>query len=244
MLKNSFFMSKDLSWILKLLWEYALIIGLFLTFFLLSTLSAGAQTADIAGSVILEPSNRSPSGISVGGYRSFGGGSDDGESSTTGILIWIEDKNKNTDYTERDTGTQVLDQVDKQFSPRLMAVRVGDSVRIKNSDPLYHNVFSLSKTKRFDVGRRSPNDYEDVVFDKPGVVDVFCDIHSDMHAVIRILPENTVTWMKLDENGSFIFEDIPVGEYLIHFLALEDREQRLEVSVNSTEPISLGTIRL
>ena len=153
-------------------------------FFLFNAQGARAQTALIEGRVVLETSENNLTDVTIGGYQSFSSGTaNETDAASGGVLIWLEDKNQGQVYQteESSENLQVLDQVDKRFSPRLIAVRIGESVRIKNSDPVYHNVFSLSKTKRFDVGRRSPKDYEDVLFDKVGIVDVFCDIHHSLH---------------------------------------------------------------
>lgn len=218
--------------------------------YLLSWLAAvspvSAQEVLIEGTVELEPVQATTSNhISGYGHRTtFAGEQSETDVEASSILIWLEDKNSGTEYESTVDTVRVLDQVNRRFEPRFIAVRAGDFVRIKNSDPVYHNVFSLSKTKRFDVGRRSPKDYEDVVFKKAGVVDVFCDLHSNMHAVIRVLPEGTVTWKQLDGSGSFRFEKIPEGEYTLHFFALGNRAESIDLNAVGKAKITLGKIRL
>ncbi len=221
-----------------------ILISLFCCLFSLPTVSA--QFVDIEGTVQLFKTQTKSSTSVMGGYQTntLNARNDNADSSSDAILIWLVDKDNNSSYADEDTELQILDQVDKQFQPRLMAVKAGDSVRIKNSDPLYHNVFSLSKTKRFDVGRRSPQDYQDVTFDTAGVVDVFCDIHSNMHAVIRVLPKQTVAWQKLKGSGKFIFKNIPKGDYSLYFFALNEQTQSLDINAVDTENIVLETIRL
>lgn len=218
------------------------VIGMF--FCLLWVSTASAQQVDIEGTVRLEGLQTSI-GSAAGGYQTFGSNVEKTEtdSASDDILVWLVDKNPETSY--RDTeNLQILDQQNKRFHPRLMAVRAGNRVRIKNSDPVYHNVFSLSPAKRFDVGRRSPRDYQDVTFDKAGVVDVFCDIHSNMHAVIRVLPRQTIAWQKLESDGTFLFRDIPEGEYTLHLLALGNRKEKLNVKAVAAKKIILDTISL
>ncbi|MEX2368630.1 MAG: hypothetical protein WD510_03900 [Balneolaceae bacterium] len=226
-------------------------IGLFLGFMAClgsCVLPLQAQNVVIEGTVILERPQSAPGRVNIGGYQSLTPGSASSEAGTASdhILVWLVNNDQEASYVARDTALQVLDQVNKRFRPRLMAVRVGDSVRIQNSDPVYHNVFSLSKTKRFDVGRRSPKDYEDVEFNRVGSVDVFCDLHSNMHAVIRVLPEQTVHWIKLEGSGRFRFEDIPKGEYTVYFFAIGSSEAKIEVPATDemTDIITLETIRL
>lgn len=219
-----------------------IVIGVFCCLLWVSTVSA--QHVDIEGTVRLEGLQTNP-GSAGAGYQTYGSNTDKAEadSASDDILVWLMDKNPEASYRDTDN-MQVLDQQDKRFHPRLMAVRAGNRVRIKNSDPVYHNVFSLSPAKRFDVGRRSPRDYQDVTFDKAGVVDVFCDIHSNMHAVIRVLPRQTIAWQKLESDGTFLFRDVPEGEYTLHLLALGNRKKKVDVKAVAAKKIILDTIRL
>jgi plastocyanin len=77
-------------------------------------------------------------------------------------------------------------QKDKQFVPVTLKIKVGDSVNFRNEDPFYHNVFSLSDTKSFDLGSFPKGQFKTVVFNKAGKVDVECAIHPDMHLVIEV----------------------------------------------------------
>jgi plastocyanin len=77
-------------------------------------------------------------------------------------------------------------QKDKQFVPDTLKIKVGDSVNFENEDPFYHNVFSLSDTKNFDLGSFPKGQFKTVVFDKAGKVNVECAIHPDMHMVIEV----------------------------------------------------------
>ena len=83
-------------------------------------------------------------------------------------------------------GRAVLDQRNEAFVPYVLAVTVGSTVDFPNSDRVYHNVFSLSKPRRFDLGRYPKGRSRSVRFDQPGVVRVFCEIHSHMNAFILV----------------------------------------------------------
>lgn len=102
-------------------------------------------------------------------------------------------------------------QKDKRFVPTVLAVQVGDTVSFPNLDPFFHNVFSYSKVKRFDLGRYAEGKSADVVFDKPGVAQVFCEIHSTMRAYIHIF--ETPYFAVSDETGRFRVEGVPQGTY-------------------------------
>ena len=77
-------------------------------------------------------------------------------------------------------------QVNESFTPRVVAVTVGSEVEFPNDDPIYHNVFSLSRAKNFNLGRYPKGHTRRVRFDRPGVVKVFCEIHSHMSATVMV----------------------------------------------------------
>ena len=77
-------------------------------------------------------------------------------------------------------------QKDKQFVPTTLKIKVGDSINFTNEDPFYHNVFSLSDTKNFDLGSFPKGQFKTVVFDKAGKVNVECAIHPNMHMEIEV----------------------------------------------------------
>jgi plastocyanin len=82
----------------------------------------------------------------------------------------------------------VVSQKGKNFYPRKMSVRVGESVTFVNDDPFAHNVFSLSDTKSFDLGSYGNGHGKSVLMDKAGVVEVECAVHPDMKMVIEVSP--------------------------------------------------------
>jgi len=88
--------------------------------------------------------------------------------------------------TQVQAATLTVLQKDKQFVPVTLKIKVGDSVNFMNEDPFYHNVFSLSDTKNFDLGSFPKGQFKTVVFDKAGKVNVECAIHPDMHLVIEV----------------------------------------------------------
>src|SRR5204862_5108788 len=85
----------------------------------------------------------------------------------------------------------VMDQRGERFVPHILAITTGTTVDFPNSDHIYHNVFSLSKTARFDLGRYAFGHSRPIRFDRPGFVRVFCDIHSHITSFILIF-NNTV----------------------------------------------------
>jgi plastocyanin len=104
-----------------------------------------------------------------------------------------------------------MDQRNESFVPHVLAITVGTIVDFPNSDRIYHNVFSLSKTKSFDLGRYAAGHSKPVRFDRPGIVRVFCDIHSHMNAFILVF--NHPFFSMTDAEGRYRIDSVPPGTY-------------------------------
>jgi plastocyanin len=110
-------------------------------------------------------------------------------------------------------GRATMDQRDQTFVPHVLAITVGTLVDFPNSDMTFHNVFSLSKTRAFDLGRYSRGKSKAVRFDRPGVVQVFCDIHSHMSAYILVFAHRY--FAVTDQAGNFTIAGVPPGSYTL-----------------------------
>lgn len=106
-----------------------------------------------------------------------------------------------------------LAQKDQSFVPRVVALPLGGSVDFPNLDPIYHNVFSVSPMRRFDLGKYPKGQSRTVRFAKAGLVNVYCDIHSDMAAFIFVLPNRVFARPRQD--GSWELPDVPQGRYTL-----------------------------
>jgi hypothetical protein len=106
-----------------------------------------------------------------------------------------------------------MDQRNETFVPHVLAVTAGTLVDFPNNDTTYHNVFSLSRTRRFDLGRYAQGRSKAVRFDQPGIVRVFCDIHSHMSAFVLVFghPYFATT----DADGRYRIDGIPPGTYTV-----------------------------
>ena len=118
------------------------------------------------------------------------------------------------------TGTNITARVDTQrvnqekanFTPAVLPIEVGTTVEWPNNDDIFHNVFSMSDAKQFDLGLYKGNPKEKrVTFDKPGRVEVFCSIHANMHCVVLVL-ENPF-YAVSDPDGRYVIRGIPAGTY-------------------------------
>ena len=97
------------------------------------------------------------------------------------------------------------------FSPHILAVMVGTTVEWPNNDSIFHNVFSISDAKEFDLGLYKNPEVKQVLFDKPGRVDVFCSIHANMNCAILVLQNRYFT--VADNAGRFVITNVPPGTY-------------------------------
>ena len=118
------------------------------------------------------------------------------------------------------------------FAPNLLPIRVGTTVTFPNLDDTYHNVFSYSKTKRFDLGRyRKDEKPESVLFDKPGVVTLHCEVHGTMRGTVLVL--DTPFFQKTNPNGGYRLRDVPAGHYTLKAWLSENDLRSREVDLKS-----------
>ncbi len=106
-------------------------------------------------------------------------------------------------------------QKDLVFVPTLLAVRTGTKVEFPNHDDTFHNIFSYSAPKRFDLGRYRADErpVPSQVFDTPGLVTLRCDIHEHMRGLILVL--DTPHFAVTDEEGRFKLTGLPAGKYTL-----------------------------
>jgi plastocyanin len=116
-------------------------------------------------------------------------------------------------FDSREDTRPRMDQKDETFVPHVLAIVAGTTVDFPNNDHTYHNVFSLSKTKTFDLGRYAVGRSKSVKFDRPGIVRVFCDIHSHMSAFILVFAHRYFS--VADPEGGYRLENVPPGTYSV-----------------------------
>ena len=106
-----------------------------------------------------------------------------------------------------------MDQRNEEFIPHVLAVTVGTVVDFPNDDTKFHNVFSLSRVKTFDLGRYPVGHSKSVTFDKSGIVPISCDIHTHMGAYILVF--NHPYFAVADEDGRYSIANVPPGTYTL-----------------------------
>ncbi len=111
--------------------------------------------------------------------------------------------------------TTVLEQRNTRFDPEIVIVPLGSSIEFPNWDPIFHNVFSLSKTQPFDLGFYPKGQSRAVKFSHAGIVQVYCHIHANMYAAIVVTA--SPWYAKPAADGAFSWNDVPAGHY--HLIA-------------------------
>jgi plastocyanin len=108
-------------------------------------------------------------------------------------------------------GTRVINQKDKSFVPRVLAVPAGSTVEFRNDDVYYHNVFSLSATQKFDTGIYATGVAHRQTFKKAGLVELLCNIHASMRGFIYVVDSAYYTQPR--PSGAFTIRGVPPGRY-------------------------------
>jgi len=111
------------------------------------------------------------------------------------------------------TSHQEIRQQAEEFVPRVVAITKGSTIDFPNNDPFFHNVFSLSSVDTFDLGRYKQGESRSTKFQKPGLVKVYCHIHSHMSASILVLDHPYFAMP--DGDGAFQLSDVPPGHYTL-----------------------------
>lgn len=151
----------------------------------------------------------------------------------------------------------VMDQRNLSFIPHILPILAGAEIHFPNNDKVNHNVFSLSRTRKFNLGSYKPGESKTVLFDKPGVVQLRCDVHAEMGAYIIVMknPYFAVT----DQQGRFEIpgskyvelhgikgvKDLPSGKYLIKTWheKLKSKKQKVMVPEDGEVSVQLNLTR-
>ncbi len=164
----------------------------------------------------------------------------------SGAVLWLTPVDESAAPTPNlPQGLRIV-QHGKRFEPHLLVVPVGSTVEFPNRDPFFHNVFSLFDGRRFDLGLYEAGGTRHVHFDRAGISYIFCNIHSEMSAVIVALP--TPYYGVSTASGEIAIQNVPAGRYMLqvwHEASSPDALKKLtrEVVI-APDRISLGTLQL
>lgn len=154
------------------------------------------------------------------------------QSEQRNVVVYLEGGNLETAGLQN-SSHGVIDQQAAAFTPHVLAVQKGAVVDFVNHDKTYHDVFSLSAAKKFNIGRRPTGEKVPVQFDKPGIVQLFCDIHSQMTAFVVVL--DNPFFVQPDDDGMFKIDHVPPGTYALKVWheRLSAPEQKITVSAGT-----------
>jgi plastocyanin len=171
-------------------------------------------TGAITGTVVLSPSvtARRPR---VRVYADFGPGSVPAPAprinEMANVVVYLDSTGWRPGPADRSAPSPAIVQRNEAFVPHVLAITVGTRVEFPNDDPFFHNVFSLSQAMTFDLGRYPQGQTKSVVFDRAGIVQVFCHIHADMSAIVLV--RDNPFFVTPDSTGRFTLSGIAPGTY-------------------------------
>lgn len=131
-----------------------------------------------------------------------------------------------------------MSTVKKQFSPRLLVVPVGSTVRFPNLDPILHNVFSISGRNSFDLGLLGKGPGKIATFREPGIVRVFCNVHHGMYAYVYVVA--TPHWVTAGETGQFELRGLPAGRGRLTVWNERSAPSTVDLTLPARSPLTLA----
>jgi len=180
---------------------------------------AGCFTAVLAGLVTLTAGSLAETSMVSGNVTLIRANGSVRTDNDTGIVVWFSPVSKSS-LPSGDRSADVRPKIvqrNKRFETRLLAVEMGTTVDFPNRDPFFHNVFSLFDGKRFDLGLYEAGATKSVRFNTAGVCYIFCNIHSQMSAVVVVV--DTPYFTRLNTPGEFRIAELPLGRYHLNIWA-------------------------
>jgi plastocyanin len=157
------------------------------------------------------------------------------------VVVLLETGGGDSTQSSGSTTSAVVDQLHQQFVPGVIAVRTGTAISFPNSDSVSHQVYSFSPAKRFELGLYRGVPRDPVVFDKPGIVVLGCNIHDNMIGYVYVT--DAPYFGTTDERGHFRTTVVP-GKYRVHVwsprFSKSDNAVERSVDANGDSPISLS----
>jgi plastocyanin len=184
------------------------------------TIAAGAQTQNITGTILIKKKltkQRVTPTVSIyqrGAAVQLGKDAEEDplDFERSRVVIYLEGPGP-ADSSPADSVNFKIAQIDRRFTPDLLVVPIGSTVSFPNMDPIFHNIFSLSKPKSFDLGSYDKGETREVAFPKPGIVDIYCHLHPNMESTVVVTPNRW--YARSDRSGQFQIHDVPAGTYTV-----------------------------
>jgi plastocyanin len=186
----------------------------------IAALAASAQAQNITGTILIEKKltkRRVTPSVSIyqrGTAVELGKDAEEDplEFERSRVVIYLEGPSP-ASIDSASAGPFKIQQLNRRFTPDMLVVPVGSTVSFPNMDPIFHNIFSLSKPKTFDLGSYDKGETRQVAFPKPGIVGIYCRLHPNMAATIVVTPNRW--YARSDRSGQFQIQNVPPGKYTI-----------------------------
>ncbi len=144
-------------------------------------------------------------------------------------VIWLDDIDGSFPPPQQPA---VMEQKGLRFVPHVLAIQTGSTVEFPNYDPLAHNVFSISEAKRFNLGLYGNGTTRRLTFDKPGVVELLCNVHSEMSAYIVVV--KNPFFASPGNDGVYRISDVPAGRHRLRYWRENAETEERTVDVPAT----------
>ena len=192
-----------------------------------------ARTGTVTGTVVLEPMQQPP----VGAMYRTRTRAPVLEPDPPRAIVYLEHDDREYPPVEQ-PDVVTVSQRGYQFRPPVVAVPTGANVAFPNRDDEFHNVFSYSSIKRFDLGRFRKDEQSPLVtFDEPGIARVYCEIHKHMRSLVLVL--DTPWYTTTDTDGSYSLDDVPAGRYTLRAFLPSERTLESPVTVDAGRTVRL-----
>ncbi|HEY2471466.1 MAG TPA: carboxypeptidase regulatory-like domain-containing protein [Terracidiphilus sp.] len=189
--------------------------------FALSLLAVACSAQDISGTIVIKKrlTHRSVT-ASVSVYQrgtsvKLGNTADENPIAfeRSRVVIYLEGSAAGNPIAAASASPAEIQQINRQFVPDLAVVPVGTTISFPNMDPIFHDVYSLSKVKSFDLGAYDKGQTRRVTFTKPGMIEVYCHLHPNMAATIVVLANRY--YARPDRDGLYRIPNVPPGHYTL-----------------------------
>lgn len=157
---------------------------------------------------------------------------------TESVIYFVPDERSRLPEAANESAGHEIVTRNKTLSPAVLAVSTGSEVQFPNNDPILHNLFSVSSGNGFDLGVYEPGQSPSVTFDQPGVVNIYCNVHHDMHA--HVLVVDTPWRTRADRRGRFRLEGLPDADGTLHVWHRQAESWSRAVDFPVEEPLDIA----